>query len=74
MPQLHLYLPESVANEIRRRAKALGVSVSKYLADLVRREIDGEWPDGFFDEVAGGWVGEPPGRPPQGDAEERNPL
>lgn len=32
------------------------------------------WSPGFFEEVAGGWQGEPLERPAQGDYEERRPL
>ena len=74
MPQLHLYVPQNVANEIKRRAQAKGISVSKYLAEVVRREVSEEWPGGFFSKVVGGWSGETIVRPPQGDFEEREPL
>jgi hypothetical protein len=33
------------------------------MSDLV---IDEEWPEGFFEEVVGGWKGEPLERPDQG--------
>jgi hypothetical protein len=74
MPQLHLYLPENIASEVRRRAEAQGQSVSKYLAALVRRDVGLGWPEGFFDEVVGGWKGEPIKRPPQGHLEDRDRL
>jgi len=54
MPQLHLYVPKEIAREIARRAQSRGLSVSRFLADLVRREVAGGWPEGYFDEVAGG--------------------
>ena len=41
MPQLHLYVPDELAAEIARRAEARGLSVSRYLADLVRAEVAG---------------------------------
>lgn len=34
----------------------------------------GEWPEGFFEEVVGGWKGEPLDRPEQGHAERRDRL
>jgi len=71
--QMHLYLPEEVAAEVRRRAEARGLSVSRYLAELVRREITGGWPEGFFENVVGRWEGELV-RAPQGEADEREPL
>lgn len=74
MPQLHLYVPEEVAGEIARRAEGRGLSVSRYLAELVRREIGSGWPEAFFDEVVGGWQGEPLQRAPQGAVERRDEL
>jgi len=33
--QLHFYVPEAVAQQLRARARALGLSVSRYLANVV---------------------------------------
>jgi hypothetical protein len=74
MPQLHLYVPDEVAETAKARAKAAGKSLSSYLADLVVNEVAGEWPEGFFEEVAGGWRGEPLERPKQARAERRDRL
>jgi len=74
MSQLHVYVPKSLEEEVRRRAKALGVSVSRYLGQLVRREVGSEWPVGWFDEVVGAWKGEPLERPDQGRYETRDEL
>ncbi len=74
MPQLHLYVPEEVAAEVARRARARGVSVSRYLAGLIQRQVGTAWPGGYFDEVVGGWSGEPLSRPPQGELEPRDSL
>lgn len=74
MPQLHLYVPEEVAAEVARRASARGLSVSRYLAELVRRQVSTAWPDGYFDNVVGGWSGEPLARPAQGQLEVRDRL
>jgi len=71
MPQLHLYVPKELANEVARRAQLRGMSVSRFLADLVRREVASGWPVGYFEQVAGGWVGEPLERPDQGSYELR---
>lgn len=74
MPQLHLYVPDDTAELLRSRARERGMSVSGYLAEIVGRELGGEaWPEGFFEEVLGGWVGELE-RPPQGSYEEREDL
>lgn len=74
MPQLHLYVPEEVASAVRRKADQEGLSVSRYLAHLVRREIGRGWPEGYFEEVVGGWHGEALERPPQGTLETRDVL
>jgi hypothetical protein len=74
MPQLHLFFPVEVAETAKARAKAAGKSLSSYLADLVVNEVAGEWPEGFFEEVVGGWKGEPLVRPKQGRAERRDRL
>jgi len=74
MPQLHLYVPEEVAVAAKTRAKAAGKSLSSYLAELVVNEVAGEWPEGFFENVAGGWSDEPIERPKQGRAERRDRL
>ena len=74
MAQLHLYVPDDVAAEVARRATSSGLSVSKYLAKLVKREVTREWPKGFFDEVVGGWCGEPMTRARQGRFELRDQL
>ena len=71
MPQLHTYVPKNLAARVAARAKARGVAVSRYLADLIRRDVELGWPDGYFDRVAGGWKGSPLRRAPQGRPEER---
>ena len=74
MPQLHLYVPDDLASEISRRAEARGLSVSRFLAEVVRREVVTGWPEGFFEEVLGGWKGEPLERAPQLEYEQRARL
>ena len=55
---MHLYVPEPLAQTIRRRAEERGLSVSRYLADLVRREVSDDWEESFFEDVVGCWVGD----------------
>lgn len=74
MPQLHLYVPERLADEIRRRAQEEGLSVSRFLARIVRAQVADEWPEDFFDDVVGGWSGDPLRRPRQPDLESRDDL
>lgn len=75
MPQLHLYVSQPVAEKIKERAEAAGMSTSRYLAQLVQHELGSEeWPERFFEDVVGGWQGEPLQRPPQGEFEARDAL
>lgn len=74
MPQLHFYVPNELAERIHQEAQAAQMSVSRYLAELVKREMAPNWPEGFFDDVVGGWQGKPLQRPSQGDYERRAVL
>jgi len=74
MPQLHLYVSDKLAARAREMAERKGVSLSRYLADVVRRDVGEGWPEGFFEEVLGGWQGEPLMRPLQGQLEQRDAL
>ena len=74
MPQLHFYVSNDLAEKIKQAAQVADVSVSRYLANLVKREVAADWPEYFFEEVVGGWVGEPLQRPPQGELEDREYL
>lgn len=74
MAQLHVYLPDETADRVRERAVARGLSVSRYLAEVVAKEIRSEWPVGFFERVVGAWAGTPLERAPQGEPERREAL
>lgn len=71
MPQLHCYVPEPIARKVQERAEAAGVSTSRYLAELIRREVSNGWPDGYFLQVVGGWLGGELVRPEQPPMEAR---
>jgi hypothetical protein len=47
MPQLHCYVPETIAQQLQRQASQLGLSMSAYLAELVKRDVNAGWPEGF---------------------------
>jgi len=74
MPQLHFYVPNDLAKRIQQEAQTANMSVSRYLAELVKQEMAPNWPEGFFDEVVGGWQGGPLQRPSQGELELREAL
>lgn len=61
MPQLHLYVSKELAEALMQKAKAQNMSVSRYLAEIVRREVGSSWPEGF-EQALGGWRGEAPQR------------
>lgn len=66
MPQLHFYVPNRVAERLREEAAAEGMTLSRYIGTVVGSSAAGNWPEGFFEEVVGGWKGRPLHRPPQG--------
>ncbi len=74
MPQLHLYVSDEIAAKIKERAARREMSVSRYLAEMVRSEVEGGWPADYFDTVIGGWQGDPLIREPQGAPETRLPF
>jgi hypothetical protein len=74
MPQIYFYVSEQMAERVHQEAKAAGLAISQYLAKVVKREFHPGWPEGYFEEVVGGWQGEPLLREVQGDYETRDPL
>ncbi len=73
MSQLHCYVNDELAKRFQEKAEQSNLSVSKYLAVLVEREVKNQWPDGYF-ELFGKWEGEPLARSPIVDYEERGIL
>ena len=72
MAQIHCYIPDKIALQLSEKAEKEHVSVSKYLAGLVRKDMSSGWPEGYFEQVFGGWEGdEPLKRPEQGIYETR---
>ncbi len=51
MAQLHCYLREEKAESLRHRAERAGMSVSRYLAELARKDLVSNWPEGYFEEL-----------------------
>ena len=75
MAQLHCYVPEEIADRAQRRAKQSGLSLSRYLAELVKCDTSAAagWPEGYFD-LFGKWKGAPLEGPPQLPLEKRLDL
>ncbi len=65
MAQLHFYIPDAVADKIKIKAEHAHLSVSKYLAELAKREVGNQWPEDYFEKL-GTWKGEPLQRASQG--------
>jgi len=70
MAQMHFYVPDDFAKLIRRRAKQANMPVSRYLVQLIRNELGSGWPDGYFDEIYGGWQGSGTPRKRAGETED----
>ncbi len=57
MPQVTIYLPDDLLDDIKSEAKKAGKSVSAYMGELARRSVrPRHWPSGFF-KLAGSCPG-----------------
>ena len=54
MSQLALYIDDQLAERLDKAVKASGKSKSRWVADAIRRALQDQWPEGFF-ELAGKW-------------------
>lgn len=72
MPQLHCYVPEEIAAQLQQKAERLHLSLSKYLALLIQKDIGNQWPADYF-ELFGAWEGKLE-RPEQSGYEQREVL
>ena len=54
MAQLTLYLDKDTEERVKKAAKAAGVSVSRWVSNLIRERTAEEWPDSVR-EMAGSW-------------------
>lgn len=60
MGQMHLYVPDEIEKRLKMEAAKRGLSLSKYLQEIVTTTIDRGWPEGYFERVVGSWIGEFP--------------
>lgn len=74
MPQLHCYVPDDIADSLKRRAEQAGMSVSRYLAELAKRDVGQTWPEGWFERVFGAEEIDPIKRMDEGEFEQRTAL
>ena len=54
MAQITLYLEDHLENELQRIAKSQGLSNSKWVANLIARQLRDTWPADVL-EMAGSW-------------------
>lgn len=47
MPQLSLYIDQETLTDIERQAKSRDMSISKFVTDILRKNISPKWPDGY---------------------------
>lgn len=73
MPQLHCYVADEVAAYLQQKAERAHLSVSKYIALLIQKDIANQWPEGYFD-LFGTWEGSPLQRPEQNAYEQREVM
>jgi len=73
MAQLHFYVPDTIAEKIKLKADESQLSVSKYMAQLAKREVEEEWPKDYF-KFFGQWQGDTLKRPVDLPFENREQL
>jgi len=71
MPQLHFYVPDDVAAQIKARAAQAKLSISRYVADLVKRDVSQCWQNDYLERISGAAQDTPIGFEPSGLPEER---
>lgn len=54
MGQVTIYLDKEIEHKMKHAARASHMSVSKWVAGLIREKISTEWPQGVVD-LAGSW-------------------
>lgn len=74
MPQLHFYVPDDVAEQIKARAALAKLPISRYVADLVKRDVGQGWPENYFERISGEAESATIRYEPSGPPEERLPL
>ncbi len=54
MPQMAIYIDDQLAKRLEKVVKASGKSKSRWVAEAIKRSLQDQWPEDFF-ELAGGW-------------------
>jgi hypothetical protein len=74
MAQLHFYIPDDLAERVKARAAQARMPVSRYVAELVKREVGSGWPKDYFKRIASRSSAAVIVHEPSGPPEERQPL
>ena len=74
MAQLHFYVPDDLADQIEARAAEARMPGSRYVAELVKRDIGRGWPKDYFKRISSGKATAGIVHESSGLAEERRPL
>jgi len=48
MPQVSLYLDAKTLKAVETKAKAWNMSISKYLKELIQKDVHSNWPKDYF--------------------------
>ncbi len=77
MGQVTIYLDKEIENKLKTAAKSSKISVSKWVANVIKEKISTEWPADVV-ELAGSWNEDFPTleeiRSTVGDDTQREPL
>ena len=74
MAQLHFYVPDILAEQIKARAAQAKMPISRYVAELVKRDVGLGWPKDYFKRISSGAATAAIVHEASGPAEERQPL
>lgn len=72
MGQITIYLDKQLEEKMRALAKAMNVSQSKWIANLIREKLQTEWPDSIV-ALAGAWESFPSAEEIRAELGEDNP-
>ena len=73
MPQVTLYVDEETDRRMRAAAQRAGVSLSRWIRDLIRGKTANEWPESVAN-LAGAWADYAEDRKSDTDDVPREPL
>jgi predicted DNA-binding protein len=54
MTQLAIYIEDQLSEKLEKAVKSSGKSKSKWIADVIKKELNDQWPADFFN-LAGSW-------------------